>query len=49
MDCWQTIEFWMGTATGIIVSYVFWAWSTWIYGRGIKSTEKSENEAEESS
>ena len=44
MECWQTVEFWIGVAAGIIASLTFWVWSTWIYSQGRKSTEDLEAE-----
>ena len=44
MACWQTVEFWVGVSTGILATLAFWAWSTWVYGKGRKSTEKPEAE-----
>ena len=47
MECWQTVEFWMGVAAGIIASLTFWIWSTWVYERGRTFTEKPEAEEDQ--
>ncbi len=48
MACWQTVDFWIGLGSGIVLSFLFWLCLFVTYQEGKKAaTEKPEVEDEE--